>query len=360
MGDRKVALIMAGGTGGHVFPALATVHELQGSGVHCEWLGTARGIEAEVVPAAGLKLHCISVSGLRGKGKLGLLLAPFRLLWALFQALKVMRQVKPDVVLGMGGFASGPGGVAARLMGIPLVIHEQNALAGMTNKLLSRVAQRVLEAFDNGFQGKVKTQQVGNPVRGPILQMGDPERRFSERQGPLRLLVVGGSLGAKALNETIPEYLATLPAAERPEVWHQTGKRTFEETYQRYSELGLQANVVPFIEDMSEAYGWADLVICRAGALTVSELAIAGVPSLLVPFPHAVDDHQTKNAEYLSVLGAAQLLPQPELSAEKLKQIISGQFSERQALLKMARKAKQLARPDAGARVAEVCQEVMK
>ncbi|WP_027856133.1 undecaprenyldiphospho-muramoylpentapeptide beta-N-acetylglucosaminyltransferase [Marinobacterium jannaschii] len=360
MGDRRVALIMAGGTGGHVFPALATVHELQGNGVHCEWLGTAKGIEAEVVPAAGLKLHCISVSGLRGKGKLGLLLAPFRLLWALVQALKVIRQVKPDVVLGMGGFASGPGGVAAWLLGIPLVIHEQNALAGMTNRLLSRVARRVLEAFDNGFQGKVEAEQVGNPVRGPILQMGEPEQRFGDRQGALRLLVVGGSLGAKALNEALPQYLAALPEEERPEVWHQTGKRTFTETLQSYESLGVTAKVVPFIDDMSEAYGWADLVICRSGALTVSELAIAGVPSLLVPFPHAVDDHQTKNAEYLSSLGAAQLLPQPELNAETLKQIINGRFSSRDALLVMARKAKQLARPEAGKRVAEVCQEVMK
>jgi len=360
MSNRKVALIMAGGTGGHVFPALATVHELQGNGVHCEWLGTARGIEAEVVPAAGLKLHCISVSGLRGKGKLGLLLAPLRLLRALLQALKVMREVRPDVVLGMGGFASGPGGVAARLLGIPLVIHEQNALAGMTNRLLSRVAQRVLEAFDNGFQGRVTTEQVGNPVRGPILEMGDPEQRFKARQGALRLLVVGGSLGAKALNEAVPDYLAALPEGERPEVWHQTGKRTFDETQQRYEALGLKARVVPFIEDMSEAYGWADLVICRAGALTVSELAIAGVPSLLVPFPHAVDDHQTRNAEYLAELGAAHLVPQPELNTERLKQIINGPLAARDALLEMARKAKQLARPDAGIRVAEVCQEVMK
>lgn len=360
MAKQPVALIMAGGTGGHVFPALATAHELQRQGVHVEWLGTQKGIEARVIPDSDIKLHCINVAGLRGKGRLSLLLAPFKVLLAIWQALAVLRQVKPDVVLGMGGFASGPGGVAAKLLGKPLVIHEQNAIAGMTNKILSKMAWRVLEAFEDAFPSETDTETVGNPVRGPILQMNDPRERYGKRSGKIRLLVVGGSLGAKAINETLPEVLAQMPEEQRPEVWHQTGKRTYEETLAHYQRLGLDARVVPFIEQMDDAYGWADLVLCRAGALTVSELAIAGVAAILVPFPFAVDDHQTANAKYLAQLNAAQLVSQPELTVDHLKKLLTEQFSQRETLGEMAVNARALGRPEAGVRVAEVCLEAMK
>ncbi|WP_432472370.1 undecaprenyldiphospho-muramoylpentapeptide beta-N-acetylglucosaminyltransferase [Amphritea sp. HPY] len=364
MTDSRTALIMAGGTGGHVFPALATADQLRDKGIRVEWLGTRVGIEADVVPAAGIKLHCINVTGLRGKGKLSLLLAPFRLLQALYQALTVLRQVKPDVVLGMGGFASGPGGLAAWLCGVPVVIHEQNAVAGMTNKILSRMAKRVLEAFGGAFKGKAKTEVVGNPVRGNILQLDAPEQRFDGRSGPIRLLIVGGSLGAKAINDLLPQVLADLPENVRPEVWHQVGKRNIVEAQQNYQQVGLAEDstirVVPFIERMDEAYGWADLVLCRAGALTVSELSIAGVASVLVPFPFAVDDHQTGNAGYLSEQGAAVLVQQTELDKQRLKNLLTEQFIDRSVLLTMANKARNLARPEASATVADVCLEVMK
>lgn len=362
--QQKKVLIMAGGTGGHVFPALATADCLQGDGVAVEWLGTAAGIEADVVPRAGIKLHCIDVKGLRGKGKLSLLLAPFKLLLALWQALMVLRRVRPDAVLGMGGFASGPGGMAAWLTGVPVVIHEQNACAGMTNKILSRVARRVLEAFGNAFPAGTQTEPVGNPVRGNILQLPEPQIRFDGRQGPIRLLVVGGSLGAKAINDLLPLVISHLPGNTGLEVWHQVGRRNIEEALTLYKELGLAdkpgIRVVPFIERMDEAYGWADLVLCRAGALTVSELSIAGVASVLVPFPHAVDDHQTGNARYLADAGAALLVQQRDLDADRLTEILTEQLNDRQQLLAMADNARKLARPEASRTVANVCLEVMK
>ena len=359
--SNRVALVMAGGTGGHVFPALATAEILQQQGVHIEWLGSRQGIEAEVVPAAGIKLHSIDVKGLRGKGKLSLLLAPFKLLLALYQALAVVRQVKPDVVLGMGGFASGPGGLAAWLLRKPLVIHEQNAVAGMTNKALSKLAKNVLEAFEGAFSPAVKTVSMGNPVRGSILQMGEPEARMQGRSGKIRLLVVGGSLGAKAINDLLPEVLAELPAEQRPEVWHQTGKRNIDATLQRYQALGVEdCKVVPFIDAMDEAYAWADIVLCRAGALTVSELSIAGAPSVLVPFPFAVDDHQTKNAQYLADAGAAVLVPQRDLDKSRLQKLLTEQLNQRDRLIDMAKRAKALGRPSASRDVANVCLEAMK
>ncbi|WP_415905237.1 undecaprenyldiphospho-muramoylpentapeptide beta-N-acetylglucosaminyltransferase [Neptuniibacter sp. QD48_55] len=359
--DKKVALIMAGGTGGHVFPALATAEKLQAQGVHVEWLGSRHGIEADLVPAAGLKLHSIEVRGLRGKGKLSLLLAPFKLLIALWQALSVVRSVKPDVVLGMGGFASGPGGLAAWLLRIPLIIHEQNAVAGMTNKALSKLAKKVLEAFQGAFKSGLTTQTVGNPVRGSILNLPEPKERFSDREGPLRLLVVGGSLGAKAINDLLPEVLADLPQEQRPEVWHQAGKRNIEETQQRYEALGVtECKVVPFIDDMAEAYSWADVVLCRAGALTVSELSNAGVASVLVPFPYAVDDHQTKNANYLAERDAAILIQQADLNKETLTALLTEQLNQRETLMEMANKALSLGKPEASDVVANVCLEAMK
>lgn len=361
MAERKTrrVLIMAGGTGGHVFPALATAEALRAQGIEVAWLGTAAGIEAEVVPRAGIPLHCIQVQGVRGKGRLRQLLAPLGLLLALWQALGVFRQVRPDVVLGMGGFASGPGGLIAWLLRKPLVIHEQNAVAGTTNRILARFATRVLQAFPGAFGGKDRGEVVGNPVRGPILQLAAPEQRFAERQGPLRLLVVGGSLGAQAINRLLPQTLAQLAEEERPQVWHQAGKRNIEETRAAYAAVAVDARVEPFIERMEEAWGWADLVICRAGALTVSELAIAGVASILVPLPHAIDDHQSANAGFLHEAGAGIRVAQGELTPARLLQLLA-QLGSRQQLLNMARAARALARPEASERVARVCVGVMK
>lgn len=355
----KRVLIMAGGTGGHVFPALATADSLRAQGVEVEWLGTAAGIEADVVPRAGIKLHCIDVRGVRGKGRLKQLLAPFGLLLALWQAMKVIKQVKPDSVLGMGGFASGPGGLMAWLMCKPLVIHEQNAVAGTTNRISSRFAKRVLQAFPGAFKGEDRGEVVGNPVRGPILDVEPPQARFDGRTGPLRLLVVGGSLGAKPINDLLPPTLAQLPANERPEIWHQSGKRNIDELSAAYKREGVDARVVPFIERMDEAYAWADLVLCRAGALTVSELAIAGAASILVPLPHAIDDHQTANAGFLSEAGAGIRVRQSELNGDRLLALLK-EFGDRDKLLKMACAARAQARPEASEKVARVCVEVMK
>ncbi len=356
----KTLLVMAGGTGGHVFPALATVEVLQQQGIQVEWLGSRHGIEAELVPAAGIKLHSIEVRGLRGKGKLSLLLAPFKLLLAVWQAIGVLRKVKPDAVLGMGGFASGPGGVAAWLLRVPVVIHEQNAVAGMTNRWLSKVASRVMEAFGGAFPVTCKTEVMGNPVRGAILDLAPPAERFAERKGPIRLLVLGGSLGAQAVNEILPTVLAPLSPEQRPEVWHQVGKRNYEAAAAAYAAEGVSdVRVVPFIEDMAAAYGWADLVLCRSGALTVSELAIAGVGSILVPFPHAVDDHQTGNAQFLSQAGAGKLIQQKDLKVSELAGLLTGEFNDRTQLLQMAEKAKEIGIPESRERVAAVCMEVM-
>lgn len=356
---KRTVLIMAGGTGGHVFPALATADVLRKQGVGVQWLGTANRIEANVVPAAGIKLHTISVEGLRGKGKLGLLKAPFKLLVAVMQAFKVLRQVRPDAVLGMGGFASGPGGLAAWLTRTPLVIHEQNAFAGMTNKVLSRFATRVLQAFPGAFGGQNKGDIVGNPVRGKILELPEPASRYEGREGPLRLLIVGGSLGAQAINQLVPKVLAELDESARPEIWHQTGAKNIDGTLKAYEQHHVSGRVVPFIDDMAEAYAWADLVLCRSGALTISELAIAGVASVLVPYPYAVDDHQRVNAEFLVEQGGAQCVLQQELSVEKLLTLLQ-QLNDRQTLLKMAEAARGLARPEASQTVAGVCVEVMK
>lgn len=356
--QRRV-LIMAGGTGGHVFPALATADALRARGYAVEWLGTAAGIEADVVPKAGIPLHCIAVRGVRGKGRLRQLLAPVGLLLALWQAFGVLRRVRPDAVLGMGGFASGPGGLMAWLLRKPLLIHEQNAVAGTTNRILARFATRVLQAFPRAFKGQDRGEVIGNPVRGPILQLPAPSQRFADREGALRLLVVGGSLGAQAINELLPQTLALLPPEQRPEVWHQAGRRNIEAAQAAYDAAGVDAKVVPFIERMDEAWGWADLVICRAGALTVSELAIAGVASILVPLPHAIDDHQTANAGFLSEAGAGIRIAQRELTPQRLKELLA-QLNSREQLLTMANAARALARPEASETLAQACVEVMK
>jgi UDP-N-acetylglucosamine--N-acetylmuramyl-(pentapeptide) pyrophosphoryl-undecaprenol N-acetylglucosamine transferase len=351
-------LIMAGGTGGHVFPALAVAHYLRERGHEVSWLGTRRGMEAELVPAHGFEIDYISIAGLRGNGLLGWLAAPLRVSRALVQALGVMRRRRPQAVLGMGGFVTGPGGVAAKLSGRPLLIHEQNAIAGLTNRLLSRIANQVLEAFPNTFAG-VKVAQTGNPVRTDIAALAAPEQRLATHQGPLRLLVVGGSLGALALNEMVPQALALIPEQQRPAVRHQSGKRHLEVTQGAYAQAGVDGEVMPFIDDMAAHYEWADLVICRAGALTVSELALAGVASILVPFPYAVDDHQSANGGYLVAEGAAQLVQQRDLTPATLAQMLTAFCSDvnegRKQLVAMAQNARRLARPGATAEVAAAC-----
>jgi len=353
-------LIMAGGTGGHVFPALAVARYLRDEGVGVVWLGTRRGLEARIVPEAGFPIEYISISGLRGKGILGWLLAPLRLSIALWQALKVCLRCRPGAVLGLGGFVTGPGGLAAWLLRRPLVIHEQNAIAGLTNRLLSRLARRVLEAFPGSFPDNIKTEQTGNPVRADIAALPAPSSRIAAHHGPCRLLVIGGSLGAQALNEVVPQALAQLPSVDRPVIWHQAGQSKEVATREAYVRSRIEARVEPFIGDMAAAYSWADLVICRAGALTVSELAAAGVGAILVPYPHAVDDHQTRNALYLTEAGAARLILQSELTPEVLAQRLRELLSEgREGFIQMAAAARSLAKPEATRRVAETCLEVM-
>jgi len=353
---RKVALVMAGGTGGHVFPALATARVLQRRGYDIVWLGTQQGIEARLVPAAGIPVEWLSVSGLRGKGAATLLAAPFRLLVAINQAMRAIRRHQPRVVLGAGGFASGPGGIAAWLLGRPLVVHEQNAVAGLTNRVLARLARRVLEGFPDSFGSGVRAERVGNPVRPEIVAIAPPERRYAGREGAVRLLVFGGSQGAARLNAVLPAAIGELPAALRPAVLHQTGKHNFEETVQAYRSRGIEADVRPFIDDMASAYGWADLAVCRSGALTVSELAAAGVPAILVPFPAAVDDHQTRNAQYAVQAGAAKLLPEGDLTPISLAALLRALLEAgRPLLLRMAVAARASAIVDADERLADAC-----
>lgn len=352
----KKVLIMAGGTGGHVYPGLATAAVLRDQGVEVEWLGSIQGIENQLVPAADLPLHRISVAGLRGKGKLSLLLAPFKLLKAVWQARKVLAEVKPDAVLGMGGFASGPGGLAAWLKGIPVLVHEQNAIPGLTNKILAKLAKRVMEAFPGAFPVSTKALCTGNPIRRTIVDLPEPATRMAVHANGLNILVIGGSLGAQAINQAMPAALAKIPEPQRPHVWHQTGTRNLEQTQAWYGQAGVAAQVVPFIDDMNGAYEWADLVVCRAGALTVSELSAAGVASILVPYPYAVDDHQTANARYLTGQGAGILVPQTELDADKLVSLFE-QLADRQQLLSMAQKARALGRQDASELVAQQCMQ---
>ena len=348
-------LIMAGGTGGHVFPALACAREFQARGYAVHWLGTPRGIENELVPAAGLPLHLINVSGLRGKSKLSLLKAPFVLLRAVLQARKIVRQLQPACVIGFGGYVTGPGGVAARLAGVPLIVHEQNAVAGTANRLLVPLASRVCEAFPQTFAAMDKRRTTGNPVRSELF-LETPRQALAGRKA--RLLVLGGSLGAEPLNKLLPEALALVPEALRPEVFHQAGKHHHEVTAERYKSVGVEAQVAPFIKDMAQAYGWADLVVCRAGALTISELAAAGLPSLLVPLPHAIDDHQSRNADYLAREGAAFLLPQATTGAADMAARLNEVLMQPERLNSMATIARRLAKPDATRTVVDTCLEV--
>lgn len=348
-------LIMAGGTGGHVFPALACAREFQARGYSVHWLGTPRGIENELVPQAGLPLHLIQVSGLRGKGIKSLLKAPFELLRSLFQARRVVRELKPVCVLGMGGYVTGPGGLAARLAGVPLVIHEQNAVAGTANRSLAPLAKRICEAFPDTFAASDKRRTTGNPVREELF-LETPRDALEGRQP--RLLVLGGSLGAEPLNKLLPEALALVPADIRPQVFHQAGKNHDQVTAERYRAAGVEAEVGPFIKDMARAYAWADMVVCRSGALTVSELAAAGLPSFLVPLPHAIDDHQSRNADYLANEGAAFLLPQHATDAATLAARLTEVLMQPERLKAMGGIARRLAKPAATRTVVDICLEV--
>lgn len=349
-------LIMAGGTGGHVFPALAVARLLRRAGRDVVWLGTRRGIEARLVPAAGLQIEWIDVAGLRGRGPARWLAAPFKLARALWQSARVMRRLRPAAVLGCGGFVSGPGGVAAWLMRTPLVIHEQNAVAGLTNRCLARLAGSVAEAFSGSFASSRRALTTGNPVRAEIAALAPPAQRFAARSGAPQLLVFGGSQGAAVLNRIVPRALAALPAEERPRVLHQSGEEEYDAVVGMYLQLGVQADVRAFIDDMAGAYGAADLVVSRAGALTVSELAAAGLGAVLVPFPSAVDDHQTRNAQWLVAAGAAVLLPQRELTPRRLADELTALLSGGRArALDMARAARAVAVTDAAERVAGLC-----
>jgi UDP-N-acetylglucosamine--N-acetylmuramyl-(pentapeptide) pyrophosphoryl-undecaprenol N-acetylglucosamine transferase len=346
----RTILIMAGGTGGHIFPALAVADHLRDQGWKVVWLGARTGMEARLVPEHGYPVEWMRFSGLRGKGVLRMALLPLNLLVAFWQAARAIFRVRPDVVLGMGGYIAFPGGMMASLFNRPLVLHEQNSIAGLANKVLAGVADRILTGFPGALK---KSEWTGNPVRASISAIAEPQQRFSVRDGNLRVLVIGGSLGAQALNDVVPRALALMPAERRPVVTHQAGEKHIEVLEKNYRDAGTSATTVAFIRDMAAAYAEADLVICRAGALTVAELAAAGVPSVLVPFPHAVDDHQTTNARFLSEQSAAVLIPQSQLDPRGLADVLLG-FT-REKLLDMARRARSLGKPDATRVVAEHC-----
>lgn len=348
-------VLMAGGTGGHVFPALAIAEVLQEQGFTVSWLGTKKGLEARVVPAANIEIKYISIAGLRGKGILSLLTAPFKITLAIWQSVRILRALRPAAVVGMGGFVTGPGGVAAWLLRIPLLIHEQNAIAGLTNRWLARLATTIMEAFPNTFEKKFQAVHTGNPLRGNIMALSPPNPRPNHE--PLRILIVGGSLGAKALNEIVP--VALRQVSGQIEVWHQTGNAHIEAMHQAYDGAPFPAQVMAFIEDMAAAYAWADLVICRAGATTVTELAQAGVASLLVPFPYAVDDHQTSNGRFLSDNGAAILLPETELTVDKLAALITELRNNPTRLHSMSEAARHCATPDAGQKVVDLIIQII-
>jgi UDP-N-acetylglucosamine--N-acetylmuramyl-(pentapeptide) pyrophosphoryl-undecaprenol N-acetylglucosamine transferase len=350
----KTLLVMAGGTGGHIMPGLAVAEHLREQGWRIAWMGNPDGMEAKLTAGRGYEMAWVHFTALRGKGWLRKLLLPFNLLRGFSQAWSQLKRIQPDVVLGMGGYISFPGGMMASLRGIPLVLHEQNSVAGLANRVLAAFADRILTGFPDVLKQGI---WVGNPVRPEIAVLPAPTIRYAQHSGPLRVLVVGGSLGAQALNEALPKALALIPESERPAIVHQAGEKHLPMLNSLYTSAGVRADCVAFINDMAGAYDWADLVICRAGALTVAELAAAGVASLLVPFPHAVDDHQTSNARFLSNAGAAILLPQDQLTPEHLAEIRN---LSRQQLTQMAEKGRALARPEATAAVTQVCAEAVK
>lgn len=357
MTDRNTpcALVMAGGTGGHIFPGLAVAEALRERGWRVHWLGAPGSMESRLVPPRGFALETIDFGGVRGKGALTLALLPLRLLRAFWQALGVVRSVRPDVVVGLGGYISFPGGMMGTLLGKPLVLHEQNSVAGMANKVLAGVADRVFTAFPDVMR---KGEWVGNPLRAPFLHQPPPAERFAGRSGPLRLLVVGGSLGAKALNDTVPRALALLPPGERPRVTHQGGEKQIDALRANYAAAGVEATLTPFIEDTAQAFADADLVVCRAGASTVTEIAAVGAAALFVPFPAAVDDHQTVNARFLVDAGGAWRVPQTEFTPESLAQTLRS--VDRAQLMGMAQRAREMAKTEAVGAVVAACEELAK
>lgn len=350
-------LIMAGGTGGHIFPGLAVAQALRERGVPVAWMGAAGGMETRLVPAAGIDLHVLDIGGLRGKSLATLLAAPWRLLRALSRAWTLLGRIRPRAVISFGGYAAGPGGLAAVLRRIPLLVHEQNRIAGTTNRILARYARRVLAGFPEVLPG---SEWVGNPVREEIAALPPPGQRLAGRSGAPRLLVVGGSLGAAVFNQMLPQALALMTPQQRPQVRHQCGRDQQDATRQAYADAGVLAEVSEFIADMAEAWGWADLALCRSGALTVAELASAGVASVLVPFPHAVDDHQSANARFLADHDAAVVLPQPQLGADTLAETLTELLHTPGRLPAMAQAARACARNDAAAQVADACLEVAR
>lgn len=349
----RTLLIMAGGTGGHIFPGLAVAEEARAAGWQVVWMGARGGMEERLVPRHGIPTAWIRARAARGKGLVHKLLLPLNLLYSFWESARHIRSLRPDVVLGMGGYVAFPGGMMASLLGRPLALHEQNAVAGLANRVLAGVADKVMVAFPDALK---KAQWTGNPVRREIAAVPHPDERFAARPGPLRLLVVGGSLGAQALNEAVPRALALLPG--RPQVVHQSGEKHLEALRAHYAAAHVEGELVAFVDDMARRYAEADLVICRAGAVTIAELSAAGMASVLVPFPHAVDDHQTANARFLAERGAAILLPQRELTPQRLAEIIAG--LDRDALLAMARKARALGKPDAAQAVARECMEMAR
>jgi UDP-N-acetylglucosamine--N-acetylmuramyl-(pentapeptide) pyrophosphoryl-undecaprenol N-acetylglucosamine transferase len=358
--QQKCALIMAGGTGGHIFPGLAVAHALRERGWRVVWFGgkgapDQPSMESQLVPAQDFQFESIDFGGVRGKGIKTLVLLPLRLLNAFWQSIQVLRRVKPDVVLGLGGYITFPGGMMSVLLGKPLILHEQNSVAGMANKVLAGVADRVFTAFPKVFK---KGRWIGNPLRSAFLEQAEPTQRFANRRGPLRLLVVGGSLGAKSLNEIVPQALALIPALQRPQVTHQSGTRQIEALQDNYSKAGVLAQLTPFIADTASAFAHADLVICRAGASTVTELAAVGVAALFVPFPAAVDDHQTRNARFLVEQGGGWLVSQGELSPEFLADMIHK--ADREVLLQKALAAKKMQKLEATQSIVAACEELVK
>jgi UDP-N-acetylglucosamine--N-acetylmuramyl-(pentapeptide) pyrophosphoryl-undecaprenol N-acetylglucosamine transferase len=357
-GGKCHVLVMAGGTGGHVFPALAVAQELRERGCRVSWLGTAQGIEANLVPTAGLELHTLPIAGLRKRGFIDWLWLPWRLGISLWAALFLLVRMRPSVVIGFGGYAAGPGGLMAAALGRPLLIHEQNAIAGMTNRWLAKVADRVFAAFPNAFAESIPVSTIGNPVRATIMAVAEPSARYADRAGALRLLVLGGSLGALRLNETLPLALAQIEPADRPEVIHQAGRQTLKVAEQGYRDCGVSAEVTAFIDDMAAAYAWADLIICRSGALTVSEIAACGAAAVLIPYPFAVDDHQRANAEFLVRNDAAWMVRQDDFTAAWLAGFLRDMNRER--LLAVARRARALGRVDAVQVLADACIETSR
>ncbi|GMV28411.1 MAG: UDP-N-acetylglucosamine--N-acetylmuramyl-(pentapeptide) pyrophosphoryl-undecaprenol N-acetylglucosamine transferase [Rhodanobacteraceae bacterium] len=351
-------LIMAGGTGGHIFPGIAVADELRARGVPVLWMGAAGGLETELVPRAGIAIETLDIGGIRGKGLATKLRAPLRIARAVFAARRILRRVRPRSVLSMGGFAAGPGGIAAWLLGMPLLVHEQNRVPGATNRALARVARRVLAGFADAFATSQRAVWVGNPVRASIAALAMPAERLASQEMAPRLLVLGGSLGAQALNARIPQALAQLSQDLRPQVRHQCGTKHAESTRAAYAAAGVEASVEPFVDDMAAAYAWADLIVCRAGALTLAEIAAAGVGAVLVPYPHAVDDHQTRNADAFVDAGAALRIAENEATPQRLTHELGRLLGDRARLLAMAQAARSLAKPQAAATIADHCLEV--